>query len=194
MKKIGIFGGRFDPIHMGHLLVAQDIIEKFSMEKIIFLISHNPPHKGIETSFHHRYKMAELAIEDNPYFEVSDLEKKLNLEKSYTVLVLEAMRKIIPDREFHFIMGYDQFLELESWYEIEKFLEIGKPIVLRRRTEDINPSSSPYSSKVIFVAQRIIEISSTEIRRRVRERKSIRYLVPEKVREYIEREKLYISP
>ena len=193
MKKIGIFGGRFDPIHNGHLIVAQDLLDKFSLEKIIFLISYNPPHKDVETLFHHRYKMAKLATYGNSYFEVSDFERKLNLEKSYTVLVLEALKKKLPHRDFYFIMGYDQFLQLSTWYNVEKFLELARPIVLRRGVEDKKFVSSPYSSRVIFITQRIIEISSTEIRQRVKEGKSIKYLVPEAVIEYIEKEKLYIS-
>lgn len=192
MKRIGIFGGRFDPIHIGHLIVAQDLLDRVGLEKVLFLVSHNPPHKSVEAPFQDRYRMVQLAISSNPKFEVTDIEWRLNLKKSYTVLVLKELKKDYPDSEFYFIMGYDQFIKLPTWYKVGELFKLAKLIVLQRLTEKNGDETLPYKEGVLFIRQRIVEISSTEIRERLRMGKSVKYLLPESVHEYIKRKKLYV--
>ena len=192
-RKIGIFGGRFDPIHMGHLIVAQDVAEKVGLDLIVFLVSFHPPHKTEFTPFQHRFRMAQLATMGNPSFVASDFERRLNLAKSYTVLVMEKLRDEFRNSDLYFLMGMDQFLTMESsWHKPERLFELAKVIVMQRPPiQNTAFAYSRFSEKAIFVKQRLVEVSSTEIRERVRRGLSIKYLVPPQVERYIYEHKLY---
>ena len=189
MKKIGIFGGRFDPVHMGHLILAQDVQEALKLDKVIFLVSYHPPHRNTVAPFEARYKMVKLAVQGNPYFEASDFEKKLNLPKAYTVEVLKKLKEL-EKAEFYFIMGADQFNSLESWYHPEELVQMANLVVLKRPA--ISLKTSRFSREVIFLDERLIEISSTEIRERIQKGLPLRYLLPETVERYIKENSLYI--
>ncbi len=193
-EKIGIFGGRFDPIHIGHLIVAQDVAEKLSLDRVIFLVSFRPPHKSAFTPFEHRFRMVQLATMDNPRFVASDFERRLNLARSYTVEVLRKMRETeLKGKSIYFMMGTDQFLTLETgWYRPEMLFELARVVVLRRACSSSSaPSMSKFAEKAIFVNQRQIDLSSTEIRNRIRSGLSIRYLTPREVENYIYQHNLY---
>lgn len=203
--KIGIFGGTFNPIHYGHLRVAEEVRESFSMDKIIFIPAGIPPLKrhnilsGID-----RLKMTELAIRGNPFFEVSDIEVR-SKKPSYTFNTLKYLRKLYQKDALFFIMGIDAFLELKFWYKYEELLKMIDFIVMSRPgfeslqvSEFIETKESDNcfriknsDKKALFISVSPFWTSSTQIRQMIQNGKSIRYLVPEEVRKYIEENKLY---
>jgi nicotinate-nucleotide adenylyltransferase len=189
VSSIGIYGGTFDPIHLGHLVTAQAVKEIRSLEKIIFIPANvSPFKKGVDSSeAADRFKMIELALEGIPYFEISDIEiSKPGV--SYTIDTLVELKNLYKNIEL--IIGEDSLINFDKWKEPERILEISKLIVLRRKIvnkgeEDI------FSRSAVYVQTPIIEISATEIRRRVQENLPIDFLVPQKVKEYIYNQKLY---
>jgi nicotinate-nucleotide adenylyltransferase len=188
MQKIGIFGGAFDPIHIGHIILAQDVWENVKLDKIIFLVNYKPPHKETYASFDDRFNMVKLATSGFEYFEASDFEAVENIVPSYTVNVLEKLKEKLNEAEFYLIIGADQYQALPSWYNYNRLLEMVNFIVLKRPGWELKPI---FSEKVIFLDERLIDISSTEIRERVKQGKSIRFFVPERVSDYILKKGLY---
>ncbi len=192
MRKVGIFGGRFDPIHIGHLIVAQDAVELLNLEKLVFLVSFTPPHKDCFAPFEDRFEMVKLAISGVPYFEVSDIEKRLRLEKCYTYEVMKKLKVELQGANCLLIIGMDQFNALPTWYRWRDLVELVKIAVLRRPGDTPDPDlTKKLKEKVIFLDTRLIDISSTEIRERIKDGKSIRFLVPQSVKEYIVSKGLY---
>ncbi|OGW53419.1 MAG: nicotinate (nicotinamide) nucleotide adenylyltransferase [Nitrospirae bacterium RBG_13_43_8] len=216
--KIGIFGGTFNPIHYGHLRAAEEVREKFDLTKVVFIPAKNPPLKSRELlKSEHRYKMTELALSGNIFFEISDIEFK-RPGKSYSVQTLEEMQRIFPDMDLCFILGIDAFLEIPTWYQPERLLSLADFIVISRPSfRFVDLLSSPYvdvsrnelekldeaeaeswrstlKGKSVITALKIplLNISATEIRRRIREGKSVKYLLPESVESYIISNKLYV--
>ncbi|MCS7245073.1 MAG: nicotinate (nicotinamide) nucleotide adenylyltransferase [candidate division WOR-3 bacterium] len=187
---IAIVGGRFDPIHIGHLIVAQDILEILKVNKVVFLLSHNPPHKPVFSSFEDRYNMIKLSIENFEKFEVWDIERKLNLEKSYTYLILIEILKFVKE-EIFLVIGSDEFENFKNWYRYEDILKIVKLAVVQR-PENPYSYSSDIVDRVIMIKNRIIQVSSSEIRKRIRKNMEFRFLVPYRVYEYIVEKKLYV--
>ncbi|MEO0259043.1 MAG: nicotinate (nicotinamide) nucleotide adenylyltransferase [candidate division WOR-3 bacterium] len=189
MQKIGVFGGTFDPIHIGHIILAQDVIEHVQLDKIFFVVNYHPPHKKVYTSFEHRFNMVRLAITDHKDFVASDIEKAQNISPSYTYHSLCKLKELIPLAELYLIIGSDQYNSFQTWYKYGEILELVKLIVLKR------PGYAPpknITNNVVFIDERLIDISSTEIRERVKKGKSIKFMVPELVEEYIKKNKLYI--
>ncbi len=167
--KLCIFAGTFNPIHNAHLKMAQCAYEQFGFDKIIFIPAFNPPHKNTALS-EHRYKMVEMAVKNYPHFEISDIEYKRK-GKSYTYLtILELYEKYDIEGKISFIIGKDAYKNFDSWYEAEKLKNLIEFVLFERAPEDI---------------------SSTEIRQRIKENKSISNMVPKEVGEYIERHNLY---
>lgn len=199
--KIGIFGGTFDPIHVGHLLLAEQARETGELDRVVFMPAHVSPFKigtSMETG-EQRYEMVSLAIAGNPYFTISDLEVKA-AEVSYTVNTLKQCRAIYgEDAELCLILGTDAFLDMDRWYMAEEILK-EYPILVgnrpgRREMELIDTIwrfKERFGSRVVRVDMPRQDISSTDIRQRVAEGKSIKYLVPGAVEEYILTEKLYV--
>ena len=186
--KIGIFGGSFSPIHNGHLQIAEDCLIEMGLDKIIFLPNAKPPHKNVEKfSFENRVEMLKLAIEDNEKFEISLVEEDFSkTHYSYNTM----KENFCNDKDkFYFIMGDDEFLNISSWYEYEKFLEITSVIVfLRKYNLDFILDKNKYLIEkydINIVKNSVISISSTDIRNRMNEKKSIKYLIPKKVYKYI---------
>ena len=186
--KIGIFGGSFSPIHNGHLQIAEDCLIEMGLDKIIFLPNSKPPHKNVEKfSFENRVKMLKLAIEDNEKFEISLVEEDFSkTHYSYNTM----KENFCNDKDkFYFIMGDDEFLNISSWYEYEKFLEITSVIVFLRKynLDFILDKNKDLIEKydINIVKNSVISISSTDIRNRMNEKKSIKYLIPKKVCKYI---------
>ncbi len=186
--KIGIFGGSFSPIHNGHLQIAEDCLIEMGLDKIIFLPNAKPPHKNVEKfSFENRVEMLKLAIEDNEKFEISLVEEDFSkTHYSYNTM----KENFCNDKDkFYFIMGDDEFLNISSWYEYEKFLEITSVIVfLRKYNLDFILDKNKYLIEkydINIVKNSVISISSTDIRNRMNEKKSIKYLIPKKVCKYI---------
>ncbi len=196
MKKIGILGGSFSPIHNGHLQIAEDCLLEMGLDKIIFLPNSNPPHRFVEKfSFDTRVEMLKLALEDNENFEISLVESDSNkVHYSYNTIRDNFCN---CEDKFYFIMGDDEFLSIKSWNEYEKFLEITSIIVFLRKF-DLNyilEKNSEIIEKydINIIKNSVIPISSTDIRNRINEKKSIRYLVPNKVSKYIYEELNYFD-
>jgi nicotinate-nucleotide adenylyltransferase len=185
--KIGILGGTFNPIHFGHLHLAERVREKLSLDKVIFIPANIPPHKDNTdiAAPKNRLKMIKLAILDNPCFLVSDIEIKRE-GVSYTIDTLKILRKKFKNAELFFIIGSDEVRGLNSWKDIENIKEIVQFVVAKRPGYSLNNLND-----FIQIEIEEMDISGYQIRKRIREDKSIRYLVPEKVRRYILKRKLY---
>jgi nicotinate-nucleotide adenylyltransferase len=217
--KVGIFGGTFNPIHYGHLRAAEEVREKLEFDKILFIPSGSPPLKIKELAdAKHRYKMTRLAIVTNRLFELSDIECRLS-GKSYTVKTVEELEKNNPEIEFSFILGIDAFLDVTNWWHPEKLITLANFVIISRPDfRFIDLQISPYikinrrilkrldnaeietytiklksSRNATFLRLTPIGISSTGIRRLLKEGKSIKYLLPAEVESYIIVNKLYCN-
>ena len=195
-NNIGIFGGTFDPIHNGHLIIAQLAAEEVGLEKVIFIPNKIPPHREEPfASPASRYEMVKLSISDNPLFEISDSELKKG-ERSYSVETIRELKTIYPDKTIFLIIGGDTYPELSTWKDIGKLSEMVTFLVAPRKGFKWGRGSfipRPHLIKAKFLHTPYLEISGSQIRERVRESKSIRYLVPEKVEEYIISRRLYLT-
>lgn len=200
-NRIGIFGGTFNPVHLGHLIIAQGAMEARELGKVFFVPASIPPHKrapGLLPA-RHRVAMLEAAIEADPRFEMSTLELERN-GPSYTVDTLEQFRELHPAAELHFIIGSDTLLELHTWKQVYRVLELATIVTFvrpgfepRTLTPDRLKLDAPWPEKLLagVTACHLVELSSSEIRYRVAESMSIRYLVPAAVEMYISEHHLY---
>jgi nicotinate-nucleotide adenylyltransferase len=190
MMKIGLMGGTFDPVHIGHLVTAQAVKEIRGLEKIIFIPAYISPHKMNQSSagINHRLKMLQLAIEGIPYFEFSEIELKAK-SISYTVETLERFKKKYDKLEF--IIGYDNIINFNTWKMPDRIIELADLVVLRRRSNDKKIEKDKYYKAATFVKTPVIEISSSEIRERIKQGKPVDFLIPLKVKEYIYKFNLY---
>ena len=190
MRPVGIFGGTFDPVHLGHLITAQAVKEIRNLEKIIFIPAFISPHK-VEAEIsgaEHRLNMVKLSTQDIPYFDYSEIEiKKESI--SYTIDTLKELKKKYDKIEL--IIGYDNIFEFSTWKEPELIIELATLIVLRRKTSIEPVIVDKYYHSAIFVDTPTIEISSSEIRQRATEKLPIDFLVHPKVKEYINKFNLY---
>lgn len=195
----GIMGGTFDPIHLGHLAAAEAVRHDYGLEKVIFVPSGRPPHKsGVRvTPAEHRCQMCLLAVQDNPRFEVSDIELK-RPGFSYTVDTLTELRDLFPHVDFLFITGFDAILEIITWKDYStllkhcRFVAVTRPGFSMEQFDELKERIGTDLVARIAVAEiPAVAISSTDIRRLVRAGKPIRYLVPEAVEQYIKANHLY---
>ena len=190
MSKVGIFGGTFDPIHHGHLITSQSVREIRDLDRIIFIPSFISPHKADANSVspEHRINMLKLAVEGIDFFEVSDYEiRKGGI--SYTIDTLKEFKKKYDELEF--IIGYDNIFKFHTWKNPDEIMKITRILVLKRKSSLLPPHEDKYVKSAIFVETRGIEISATDIRKRVKQGMPIHYLVPKKVKEYIYSFNLY---
>lgn len=189
MKAVGIFGGTFDPIHLGHLICAQYVFEKRNLEKIKFIPCKISPHKTNVSSTEslHRLEMIKLAIADIPYFDYSDFE--INKEGiSYSVDTLLHFKNKYENLEF--IIGEDNFPSLDTWKQPEKIIELSTIIVLLRNIS-VTPNKNKYAKSVVYLNSPIIDINATDIRDRIKNNRPINFFISEKVRQYIYSNNLY---
>ena len=187
--RIGILGGTFNPIHVGHLVLAEEAKEKLNLDKVIFVPAYIPPHKKDEelAESNDRFKMVELATRGNPSFEVSAFEIDAKTT-SYSVETLKAFKKKYgEDANLFFVTGADSLGELFSWKELDQIFKLSHFIVANRPGYTI--ANVPTGVDVVTITS--LEISSSLIRKKIKEGKSIRYLVPEPVREDIIARRLY---
>jgi len=209
---IGVYGGSFDPVHLGHLRFAELSIEIFNLEKIIFIPTYNLPHtyKNRVSHYDLRYKMLELAISDNKKFEVSDIESKRK-GKSYTIDTLNEMKKIYSEKKIVFLMGSDSFLKINTWKSWKDLINNFTHIIAVRPGAEMyrikkiikkydldysvftkeNKELTDLKNLNILKDRTILDISSTVIRARIKKGESIRYLVPEKLNDFILSNNLY---
>lgn len=201
MKRVGILGGTFDPVHFGHLIIAKRAKSSCKLDEIWFMPAKSPPHKRDKhvSDFYLREAMIKLAIKDIPYFSCSDFENNLEGD-SYTFKTLEKLYEGYRDVEFFFIMGADSFYELESWKNPEIILKKARLIIVSRDYQNENMTlkkhyeylKSKYTIREIYFIDTVdIDISSREIREDVRQGKDIGRYVPEDVLEFIKEKKLY---
>ena len=188
--KLGVLGGTFDPIHIGHLILAQEAYIELGLERVIFVPAANPPHKDPRTvsPAHHRFRMVELAVEGDPRFYVSDLELK-RPGKSYTVDTLRYLKELWPGSELFLLIGADNLRELPTWKDYEELFLLSEVVVAHR------PGAEPegeLADRVRFLPIPMVSISASWIRERVAEGKPIRYLVPQEVERYIREHGLYV--
>src|SRR5690606_13779384 len=187
--RLGIFGGTFDPPHRGHLIVASDACEALALDRLIFVPAAEPPHKRgqVITPAEQRLEMVRAAIRGDPRLEVDDLELRRE-GPSYSVDTLRVYRERYPDAELFFLIGVDQMREFGSWREPEEVARLACLSVMTRDGESPAPDT-PFPHRLVPVTR--IDVSATDIRTRVREGRSVRYLVPEAVRRRIEGWGLY---
>jgi len=193
--RIGIMGGVFDPIHIGHLFTAEEARIKLDLDKVIFVPCRHPTHKRNDhvTAVKHRLKMSYLATESNPFFEVSKIE--INRPGiSYTIDTIQEFRKIYGWKSgIFFITGADAFLEIETWYKKDELLRICQFVAATRPGYDLEKLHKNFKKILKIMEIPALAISSTDIRNRIKNGLSIKYIVLEKVREYIYQHKLYNS-
>ena len=200
MQRLGIIGGTFDPIHFGHLLMAEEARQAFALDEVVFVPNGRPAHKtafGI-SSPEDRYAMTRLATESNSCFSASRIEiDRPGL--SYTIDTLRGFRALYPALEqLYFITGADAVLEILTWHEYDKlvnecrFIAVTRPGFALERLSEI--TDAEFLNHVSFLPIPGLEISSTDIRQRVRESRSIKYLTPEPVEAYIQQQDLYRLP
>jgi nicotinate-nucleotide adenylyltransferase len=188
VTRLGVLGGTFDPPHLGHLVVASDVYEGLGLDRLLLVPSADPPHKQgrVAASAEQRLRMTRAAVLGDPRFEVDDLELRRS-GLSYSVDTVRAVREREPGCELYFVMGVDQLRELHTWHRPEELARLASLVAIPREGE--TRPESPYPVSWLPVTR--IDLSATEIRRRVAAGRSIRYLVPEVVREIIEAEGLY---
>ncbi|NLK73516.1 MAG: nicotinate-nucleotide adenylyltransferase [Clostridiales bacterium] len=199
MSRIGIMGGTFDPIHYGHLVLSEQVRSEFDLDKIIFVPAGIPPHKNKEsvTENMHRYFMTVLATIHNPNFTVSDIEVKSE-EVSYTIYTIETLKRMNEYEEMYFIVGADAILEIETWKDYDKLLGSCHFVAGTRPgnesqalVEKIEMLRNSFNAKIHLLKVPALDISSTDIRNSVAAGKSIKYLVPDAVEQYIYKNGLY---
>ncbi len=190
--RIGLLGGTFNPIHIGHLLLAEGALEALRLDRIIWIPTHLPPHKAApkEVSPKDRARMVELSIRNHPAFSVSRIELK-RPPPSYTVdTVRRLQREFTGSRiRWFFLLGSDNARELSTWKQIDRLLKLVRFVVISRPGDPVGKRRLP--TGVRRIAVETVAISSTEIRQRIRQGRSIRYWVPEPARRYIEEHRLY---
>lgn len=197
-QKIGIMGGTFDPIHYGHLLIAQSAAEEFALDQVLFLPTGRSPHKSEKdvTEPQIRCEMVRIALEDNPKFELSMLEAK-NTEVNYTYASLQKLKQIYPKAQLYFIMGEDSLDDFPTWKKPEEICRLSTVLVAVRNdkgfgiSDKIAEIAQMYQADMHMLHAPNFSVSSHDIRQRIHENKSVRYMLPDKVTEYIVQHDLY---
>ena len=200
MKRIGIMGGTFDPVHNGHLLLGKQAYEEYGLDEIWYMPSHIPPHKKDRqiTASEDRIAMLHLALQDRPYCVVSEFEMKRE-GNTYTAHTLQLLQDEYPDHQFYFIIGADSLFQIESWYHPEKVMALTTLMVSGReydkadRTfdEQIEYLTEKYDAKILPLHNEEVDIASADIRRMISEGKDITKDLPKAVVQYIKEHDLY---
>ena len=186
-KQVGILGGTFNPVHLAHLVMADQAGKNLGLDEVYLMPSYQPPHvdekKTIDAS--HRLKMLELAIADNPFLKIETIELTRK-GKSYTYDTMKALTQNNPETDYYFIIGGDMVEYLPKWYKIDELVTMVNFVGIQRTGYT---TETPYP--VIWVDVPEIDISSTKIRQKIQQGCSVRYLVPDKLIDYIHKEGLY---
>ncbi|WP_404453094.1 nicotinate-nucleotide adenylyltransferase [Virgibacillus necropolis] len=186
MRRVGILGGTFDPPHLGHLIIAEEVRLSLSLEGIWFIPSQEPPHKNKAfINAENRVEMVRKAIEGNSYFKLNTIEVD-RLGKSFTFDTLKILTNEHPDVSFYFIIGADMVEYLPKWHKINELMEMVSFVGVKRIGSQLD---TPYPIKLVDIPN--IEISSTMIRDRIYKNASIKYYLPEAVIRYIKEKRLY---
>jgi nicotinate-nucleotide adenylyltransferase len=197
VKRVGILGGTFDPPHMGHLILGEYASDALQLTQMLFVPAGDPPHKQAEakTLLEHRLTMLKLALADNEHFQMSraDVDRP---GPHYSVDMVQIIRDSYPDAEVYFVMGGDSLRDLPKWYRPQEFIRLCKLAVMRRPGDTASAAMHEnvlpgLAERVTMIDAPLIDISGIHIRARVQAGQSIRYLVPESVRDYIQMNQLY---
>jgi nicotinate-nucleotide adenylyltransferase len=194
--RIGIMGGTFDPIHYGHLFIAEEARLAYGLAQVVFLPNGNPPHKegSLLSPALHRFAMTELAVQTNPFFVASESEiQRKGVVYTYDTLAL--FRAQYPDTELYYITGIDTVLELETWYRPDEVLNMAIFVAAARPGYEAQSLSerlpASFCERIALLPDTWMDISSTDIRNRVQQGRAIRYLTPDSVVDYIAQHNLY---
>ncbi len=196
MKRIGILGGTFDPIHKGHIQIAEVAMEQFNLSEIRFLTGGIPPHKRDRkiTESTYRHEMVKLATEDIKGFVPDDFELS-KTEYTYSVYILSEIKELHPDWDIHFIIGEDSLRDFHLWHKPEEIAKLCKLVVYPRENRDISDlvakRKDEYDAHIAVIDAKCIDVSSTSVREKVRKGEDITGLVPTKIIEYIKEKGLY---
>ncbi|EKQ70821.1 nicotinate/nicotinamide nucleotide adenylyltransferase [Leptolyngbyaceae cyanobacterium JSC-12] len=200
LKKVGILGGTFDPIHVGHLLMAETALEQFNLDQIIWVPAYQSPHKTKElVAFNHRWEMLKRAIADHPDFIASDVDQKRG-GISYAIATLTDLQHLYPNVDWYWIIGIDAFQSLPDWRSSVEIASQATWLVAPRNQKPSQTIGATVASVLACRAVQLrwyllkmpqIEISSSLIRQYCQEGRSLRYLVPDPVRVYIATQNLY---
>lgn len=209
MRRVAIFGGSFNPVHWGHLLIAEAALSQFALDEVVWLPTQAPPHKStLMSTFHHRLTLVRLAIADHPAFSVSDIEAQ-QLGLSYASVTLQHLQHLHPNTCWFWVLGVDAFQTLPQWRGRRELAEqctwivaprdasladgVPRPLATEERCQRVVDQMSRESIAIHWSLLHlpIIGISSSLIRQRCQLKQSIRYWVPESVRDYILIHKLY---
>lgn len=199
-RRYGILGGTFDPIHIGHLIIAEQVADELQLDRVFFVPSGRPPHKRLHlvTAAEHRYQMVSRAIAGNPRFEISRFEVDRQ-GYSYTVDTLKQFRQELgAEVDLYFILGTDALRDMQSWYQVDEVFGLCLIAAVERPgypldsvLEGIGLPLSHYRDKICPVSVSELAVASSEIRQRIRQGKSVKYLIPAAVEEYITHNGLY---
>jgi nicotinate-nucleotide adenylyltransferase len=198
--RLGLFGGTFDPIHLGHLILAESCREACTLDRVWFVVAGTPPHKrGERTGVADRLEMVRIAVAGHPAFEVSEIEAH-GPGPHYSVATLEQIHRERPEDELFFLIGADSLADLPTWRQPDRIASLATVVVVDRpalapgqplltRWPDLGPAARPF----LRVPVPPIGIASSDLRRRVAEGRSIRYQVPRGVEAYIDAHRLYLG-
>jgi len=181
--RTGVFGGTFDPPHVGHRIVAADVVEALDLDRLVIVPAPRPPHRSAVLPAELRLELTRRAFARDPRIEVSDVEFGRE-GPSYTVDTLERVRVALPDDRLFLVVGCDQYEGLGGWRQPERIIELAEIAVMRRDGRPLAPDPR-YPFRVVDVTR--IDLSSTEIRRRLAAGRSVRYLVPDVILDDVER-------
>jgi nicotinate-nucleotide adenylyltransferase len=186
--RIGIFGGTFNPIHIGHLILAEEIREKLTLDTVIFVPTYLPPHKDTDdvAPAAHRLAMCTLAVRTNKYFAVSDIEIKRN-GRSYTIDTVREFKRLYPRDELFFITGSDLLSYLDGWKDLKEIIAMVKFIVATRPGFPLDK----IPNYIETISIRAVDVSAFQIRECIKGKRSFRYLVSDAVYDYIVKHRLY---
>ncbi len=201
--KVGVFGGSFDPVHLGHLILAEQCREQARLDRVLFVPAARPPHKPdrVLTPFHVRVEMLTLAISGHPAFQVDELENE-RPGPSYTVMTLEELKARDPAIDLRLILGGDSLIDLPLWCEPKRILELAGLLVVGRpgwsapSDRDLRASLSladDFPLRIEFVECPLIEIASRDLRKRFAAGRSVRFQLPRAVEAYVQEKRLYES-
>jgi nicotinate-nucleotide adenylyltransferase len=199
--RIGVFGGTFDPVHLGHLVMAEQCREQARLDQVWFVPAARPPHKSEAdiTSFERRAEMLALAVAGNPAFHVNDLEKN-RPGPSFTVETLESLKQTRPGNDYFWILGSDSLTDLPMWRAPGRILELAGLLIVARPGHPVWDEEQLRAAlqlqpnvplRIAEIAAPLIDISSRDLRRRAADGRNLRYLVPRAVECYIEQHRLY---
>ncbi len=200
--RIGVFGGTFDPVHLAHLILAEQCREQVKLDQVLFVPAALPPHKQQQalTSFGQRVEMLNLAISGNPAFRIGELEKD-RPGPSYTVDTLTQLHQARPGDELCFILGSDSLHELPLWYQPRRILELATLLVNARAGWPVSAETdlrtmlqldADFPLRWQVIEAPLIAVSSRDIRKRIAEGRSVRYMIPRAVEAYIADKGLYL--